>query len=149
MAKTSKIVQQLIISAVCLVVLSLSIFLFLTFYYKSYDYNLTMRFLAIVPCVIGSIIISLEYITKFNEHYTKKDVLYLRQGGWQKTALVLFIVVFIIEVLAALVLGLCFDRNNNMLRFLLDSSHSGLIVIIANIVTSLVVMLVQRIPCQK
>lgn len=145
---TQKLMKQLCISLVGLFIGSLVIIAFLSIRYKIYDYNIPMRIVAVLPAIIGTIIISTEYLFKFNRKFTDNDIKYLKRG-WKTSVLILLIISIVVETSIALLLGLLVDRNGNVLRFLADSSYSGLFVYILNIITSISVIFIQRAPLTR
>lgn len=142
---SDKLYAQLKISIVALLIGCLIVVLLLSVKYKVYDYNIPMRILAITPSLFGATIITAEYILIFSRKCTQNEVSYLKRG-WKKPAIKLIVITYALEILISLVLGLLFDRNNNMLRFILDNRYSGIIVLIANMVLSTSVLLIQRFP---
>lgn len=147
-ANSKRIYKQFGFSLIGLIAGCAIILIVLSIRYKVYDYNYIMRILALTPCFLGSIIISLEYFFNFSTKFTKNDISYLKRE-WKKTARRLGLCVAIIETIISVLLGLIFDRNGNMLRFLIDSSYSGLFVFIVNILSSFSVLLIQRLPLAR
>ena len=146
--KTEKLMHQLYLSLVGLFIGSMIIIVFLSIRYKTYDYNIPMRIIAVIPAIIGTIIISMEYFFNFNRKFTENDIRYLKRG-WKTGALILLIISILVETGIAFLLGLFIDRNGNVLRFLIDSSYSGLFVYMINIITSISVIFIQRAPLSR
>ena len=142
--------RQFRIPLVFLLIGCLIIIAYLSIRYTTYDYNIQMRIVAVVPAIVGMIIISGEYFLSFNEKLKERrnNNEYFRTG-WIKTVLILSFICIIAEAGVALFFGLFVDRNGNVLRFLADSSYSGLLIFILNIITSISVIIIQRYPLKN
>lgn len=141
----------LIGSIVALLIGSLVIFLYLSNVYEYYDYNLHMKIIASsipvvasIPCYLGFFGL---FFGKCNDY--ENNVTYVNWEWIKKYGLILIFFTMLFLALYSIIMGLIFDRNDVWNRFVFDSSHSGLFVMSASVITVLITMFINHFLLAK
>ena len=111
-----------LIACVLLLIGCIVIFVVLSVNYDFYQYNLKMKFIASTIPIISSLPYVLGFIFHFYQYVYGAIVM---------------VCSIILQIVYSALMGIAFDRNGNWLRFIYDSDHSGLFVLIISLISNL------------
>lgn len=141
----------LIGSIAALLIGSCVIFLYLTATYRYYDYNLYMKLIACsipiiasIPCFFGFFAL---FYGKCNDY--ENNVTYVNWDWVKSYGILIICSSFLLMAFYSILMGCIFDRNDVWNRFIYDSSHSGLFVISASVITLLTTMFINHFLLAK
>ena len=127
-----------LIACVLLLIGCIVIFVVLSVNYDFYQYNLKMKFIASTIPIISSLPYVLGFIFHFYQKCisAKENVTYLDKG-WYVYGAIVMVCSIILQIVYSALMGIAFDKNGNWLRFIYDSDHSGLFVLIISLISNL------------